>query len=395
MENQNQNLELQTAGGAPPIIPPTNPPRPAYNPLMDNVNDKPYSVSSVSVSQDQIAQGIPEPMYQPQNLGGRENPYKTIREGGSPNMGSSQSQSTPPPINPSLNNIPENDRKEGAKYVAKVVMDMYKQAHVWMNATLPFSQKKLRRLEAEGEIDLNMAIPDGQGNIITPAGYIEDFNNEVKDALQVDPKWERETMPVLERVLAKRGASMTDDQMLMFQFGKDIALKVVQVVGIKKSQNEMIQLLMDLKEQNQNAVSAAPRPKPKNDSKTDNDQTNSPYAYAPETPPPPTPKKPNKVNHDESRFNFETNEAVMQSSVAQMNVPSSGKSRLMQQKAKEKKWKADAEGSNSSYDQALAQRKTGKRGRTKKSTIDYINSVDKDEITDALILSETKKSKED
>lgn len=393
---ENQSLEPVAAGSAPPIIPPTNPPKPSYNPLLDNVNDKPYSVSSVSVSQDQISQGIPEPMYQPQNLGGRENPYKTIREGGSPNTGSGPSQSTPPPINPSLNNIPEADRKEGAKYVAKVVMDLYKQAHVWMNATLPFSEKKLRRLEAEGEIDLNMPIPDGQGNTITPAGYIEEFNDQVKDALQVDPKWEKETTPILERVLAKRGASMTDEQMLMFQFGKDIGVKVFQVVGIKKQQNEMIQLLIDLKNQNGGtSIPSSPRPKAKSDNKSDNDQTTSPYAHAPQTPPPTAPRKPNNVKHDESRYNFETNEAVMQSSVEQMNVPSSGKARLMQQKAKEKKWKSDAEGANSSYDQAIAQRKTGKRGRAKKSTIDYINSVDKDEITDALILSETKTPKED
>lgn len=367
-------------------------PKPSYNPLMDNVNEKPYSVSSVSVGQDQLNQPIAEPTYQPQNLGSRQNPYSIIKDGGVSNGsggGSSSAQATPPPINPSLNNIPESDRKEGAKYVAKVIMDVYKQAHVWINATLPFNEKKLQKLEAEGHIDLNMPIPDGQGNTITPALYVQEFNEQVKDAIQVDPKWEKETTPVLEKVLAKRGAAMTDEQMLLFMFGKDIGVKAFQVIGIKNQQSQLIELLSELKKQG-GASTSGPIKTKKSDAKTQNDQTTSPYAHAPEKPTPPPP--PRNVKADSDRFNFENNEAVMQSTVEQMNVPSSGKQRLMQQKAKEKKWKQDAENAASgvsTYEEAMAQRKSGKRGR-KKSVVDYVKAVDKDEIVDALILSETK-----
>lgn len=393
MDNQQNNSELQVAGaGQPPQPPP--PPKPTYNPLMDNVNDKPYSVNSMSVGQEQMAQAIPEPQYQPQNLGGRENPYKTIREGGNPNMGSgpSNSQAGPPPINPSMNNIPEEDRKEGAKYVAKVIMDVYKQAHVWGNAALPINEKKLQKLEAEGKIDLSMELPDGNGGTTTPSMYIQEFNEQVKDALQVDPKWEKETMPILEKVLAKRGAAMTDEQMLMFQFGKDIGIKALQVIGIKKQQSQMIDLWIEYKTQYGSDAPPSPRPR-RNDRKANDDTTTSPYAHVPETPTPPPP--PRSMKQDTTRFNFENNEAVMQSSVSDMKVPSSGKARLMQQKAKEKKWKQDAENAGaapSSYEQAMAQRKTGKRGR-KKSVVDYVNAVDKEEIVDALILSETKNEK--
>jgi len=391
MDNQQVQQDLEVI----PIQqePQQQAPKPAFNPLMDNVNEKPYTVSSVNVSQEQMAQAIPEPSYRPQNVGGRENPYRTILEGGSPNASSGSSQQqAPPPINPTLNNIPEGDRKEGAKYVAKVIMDVYKQGHVWANAALPFNQGKLQLLESEGEIDLSIPLPDGQGNTVTPADYIQEFNDQVKDALVVDPKWEKETLPILERVLAKRGASMTDEQMLLFQFGKDIGIKAIQVIGIKKQQKDMLNLWMSLKKEGYGSA-ATPKPRPrKNDSKSDNDQTTSPYAYAPSDP---TPPKAPKVNADESRFNFETNEAVMASTVEQMKVPSSGKQRLMQQKSKEKKWKQDAQNAGSemsSYDKAMAQRKTGKRGR-KKSVIDYVNSVDKDEIVDALVLSETKNDK--
>ena len=54
-------------------------PKPSYNPLMDNVNEKPYSSQGITASNEQLTYAIPEPMYQPQSVGGRENPYKTIQ----------------------------------------------------------------------------------------------------------------------------------------------------------------------------------------------------------------------------------------------------------------------------------------------------------------------------
>lgn len=356
-------------------------PKPSYNPLMDNVNDKPYSVQSVNVAPEQMNTYIPEPIYQPQAVGGRENPYQKIKEqsGTATSSGSGSSANNPPPINPSVSQLPEGERKEGAKYVAKVVLDVYEQLHVWVNASLPISQKKLRRLENEGQIDLSMQVNDGHGNIVPAGAIIDEFNNEVKDSFSVDPKWRKETTPILEEVLAKRGATMTPEQMLMFQFGKDIGMKALQFVQIKKQQSEIIQLLKDIKD-SQGGGSYTPPPPP-SDVKTNNDITEQPYAYAPS----------NEPIVDNSNFNFETNETVMASTVQQMKVPSTGKARVIAQREKEKKWKRDAEQSESPlpYEKAMEQRKTGKRGR-KKSVSDYVKNVNKDDIVDALILSETK-----
>jgi hypothetical protein len=123
------------------------------------------------------------------------------------------------------------------------------------------------------------------------------------------------------------------------------------------------------------------KPKPKSDTKTYNDTTTQPYAYAP------TPN----VDIDAADFNFQTNETVMSASVQQMNIPKTGKDRVIEQRAKEKKWKQDSEQVEKpkSYQEAMAQRKTGKRGR-KKTISDYVKGVDKEAIVDSLILTETK-----
>jgi hypothetical protein len=74
-----------------------------------------------------------------------------------------------------------------------------------------------------------------------------------------------------------------------------------------------------------------------------------------------------------------------------MSVPKTGKDRLMAQMKKEKKWQTDSQqgSSGTSYQEAMSQRKTGKRGK-KKTISDYVKGVDKQEITDALILNEKK-----
>jgi hypothetical protein len=347
---------------------------------MDVVSEKPYSVQNVAVDQNQLSSGIPEPTYQPQSIGGRQNPYKTIRDGGSMmGAGADDSDKKSSSVNPSMNEVPDAEKKEGAKHLAKLIVDGYEQMHGFANMGLQFNQRKLRRLESEGEIDLSIPIPDGYGNTVTAGNFIEEFNDQSKDTLTVSTQFKKEVTPILERVLAKRGAGLTDEQMLMYIFGKDIAVKGVLFYQMKGQMSDMIEII---KEQTQaykdgNGI----KPKPKNDNKTYNDKTTQSYAYAP------TPS----VDTDASDFNFQMNETVMSATVQQMEVPKTGKERIIEQRAKEKKWKQDSENVSkpSSYQEAMAQRKTGKRGR-KKTISDYVNGVDKEAVVESIILTETK-----
>jgi hypothetical protein len=371
MENQNNLNSIDTQQQTP---------KPAYNPLMDVVSEKPYSVQNVAVDQNQLSSAIPEPTYQPQSIGGRQNPYKTIRDGGSMmGAGADDSDKKSSSVNPSMNEVPDAEKKEGAKHLAKLIVDGYEQMHGFANMGLQFNQRKLRRLESEGEIDLSIPIPDGYGNTVTAGNFIEEFNDQSKDTLTVSTQFKKEVTPILERVLAKRGAGLTDEQMLMYIFGKDIAVKGVLFYQMKGQMSDMIEII---KEQTQaykdgNGI----KPKPKNDNKTYNDKTTQSYAYAP------TPS----VDTDASDFNFQMNETVMSATVQQMEVPKTGKERIIEQRAKEKKWKQDSENVSkpSSYQEAMAQRKTGKRGR-KKTISDYVNGVDKEAVVESIILTETK-----
>jgi hypothetical protein len=75
--------------------------------------------------------------------------------------------------------------------------------------------------------------------------FFKEYNNQVEGILKVSDEFKEEVTPVLERVLAKRGVGMTDEQLLMFMFGKDIAAKSMMFFQQKQQLNFMIQSIKE------------------------------------------------------------------------------------------------------------------------------------------------------
>ena len=397
MENQEQNNQQTTQ------------PQKTYNPFIANVNEKPYSQMNVETDPSKLATPIPEPTFQGNTVKSGEDAYSMLNGdfgigagSNAPNGGKAQSA----PFNPAMNNVPDADRQMGAEHLAKMMIDGYEQLHVFANKALQIPERKLRKMVAEGEIDLSVPIPYAYGQTITAGEFIMDFNEQNKDTLTVTKEFKKEVTPVLKRVLEKRGAGLTDEQMLMYMFGKDIAVKGVIVSQIRGTMKDMLEIIKEhtvaLRENGHMATGTpvSPRqepPKP-NKGKSDNGD---------DTPPAPVTPRPTRsvvVKEDDAEnmvfnesFNFDTNEVVVESRVLQKhNVPESGKARLMQQKKRDAEIKAAmsrAEGSGvhsnrPSYKDALAKRKSGKRGGKKPS--DYIAQVDEAEIAEAIVLNESK-----
>ena len=374
-ENQQQTQQAAT-------------PTRSYNPFIDVVNEKPYTQMNVSVGQQQMASPIPEPAFQSNTVSSNENAYNMLNSdfgsmggGGGKPMGNT--------INPSMNDLPDADKKMGAEHMAKLIVDGYEQLHQFANKGLQISERKLRKMVAEGEIDLSVQIPYDYGKTITAGEFVQDFNEQNKDTLSVSKEFKKEVTPVLTRVLAKRGAGVTDEQYLMYLFGKDILVKGVIFTQIRGTMTDMLGVIKEYTEavKQGNPVPAQGQPK----------------ESSPKPPPPPPPQQtyrpqPDPVPpYDSDDFNFRNNETVVESTVyAQKHVvPESGKARLMAQKKRDREIEqamarakaAENSANKSSYVDALNKKKTGKRGRKPK---DYIIPVDEEQIAEAIILSETK-----
>jgi hypothetical protein len=353
-------------------------PSPAnYNPFLEQVTERPYSTVNVGVTQEQLKGAIPEPVYSPFSVDSNENPYNMLGGDSQPSGGGQKRESAP--FNPMMNDVSDGDKKMGAQHMAKLLVDGYEQLHVFGNKALQVPERKIRKLEKEGLIDLSIPIPYEYGKTITAGEFLQDYNEQNKDALTVSREFKKEVTPVLTRVLEKRGAGLTDEQYLGFLVGKDLVVKLVIVAQLRSTMNDMINVIKDYTEATRAGNGVPPQPQA---------PTPQPTAPQPQAPQP----QYQEPSHSAPDFNFQDNEVVVNSTVQQMQVPSTGKARVIAQIQKEKKWKNDSDksGGGSSYEQAMKERKnSGKRGR--KKAADYVNEVkmDEEQIAEAIVLNET------
>ena len=221
-----------------------------FNPLDEAVNEKTYSRPNVNTSGSEFTKPIEEPRYAPPPMEKKklydDDPKKKERE----------------PINPELRDLPKKDKEMAASQMAKMIIQGYSWMHDLANKGLMISEKKLNKLQEEGEINLQAMIDYEFGKKMRAGEFFTEWNTQIqKDGgvLQVSNEFKEEVTPVLERVLAKRGIGMTDEQLLMFMFGKDIAAKGLIFFQMKTQMNYMIQ---SIKEATVNQYRPAPPPPP-------------------------------------------------------------------------------------------------------------------------------------
>jgi hypothetical protein len=201
------------------------------NPLDEAVNEKAYSRPNFNATTEDLNKPIEEPRFAPPPIQKptveREDPRK--RE----------------PVNPEFSGLPKKDKEMAASHMAKLILQGYEWMHDLGNKGLKVSEKKLNKLQAEGEMNLNAMIDYDYGKKMRAGDFFKEYNQQVEGILKVSDEFKEEVTPVLERVLAKRGVGMTDEQLLMFMFGKDIAAKSMMFFQQKQQLNFMIQSIKE------------------------------------------------------------------------------------------------------------------------------------------------------
>jgi hypothetical protein len=212
-----------------------------YNPLDESVNEKPYSQPNFSANSQSLNSPIPEPSYAPPPIG-KEDAYKEINKENSGKSGNSGEKEA---INPALNEVSSEEKKMAATHLANIIIDGYSQANSAVGHFAKFPEKKVNELVAEGEINLDAPITYDYGTTITGKDFIKTYNDSVKDVFVVSEDFKKEVKPVLIRVLEKRGAGLSDEQFLIYAFGKDMSIKGVQFYQLRSQVNTMIETMRD------------------------------------------------------------------------------------------------------------------------------------------------------
>lgn len=206
-----------------------------FNPLDEPVNEKSYSRPNVTMRPEDMNNPIPEPTFTP----------PPIQADAPPPPGPPKPPH--PPINPAMQDVSKKDKSLAAGYTATAIVDGYEFLHTLANQhLLTFSERKMKKRYANGDIDPRIQLQyDASGQTISVEEYIAEFNRSSGTTLTVSQEFKDEVTPILQRVLEKKGAVLTDEQLLIWVFGKDITVKAIMILGVKAQMREMVSMLKE------------------------------------------------------------------------------------------------------------------------------------------------------
>ena len=152
--------------------------------------------------------------------------------------------------NPAMEELSGKEKKESASQLVTTILDAYKMSHQLFVKVASINKNKVTEKVMSGDIDINLSVPVSEdGTSVNAVEYADVYNEQVEELLGYDPEFDDKVRPAMERVFAKKGWGMTDEQFLMVAFGKDIATKGIQMLALRKQGNQMIEQFAKLSKQ--------------------------------------------------------------------------------------------------------------------------------------------------
>jgi len=153
--------------------------------------------------------------------------------------------------NPAMNDLDNKDKKIACESLVDTFLDAYEQAHRYAQYVVKVDEETLMQKQSQGKLDLSMQIPVTEtGDTMSVAEFVAQYNEQSANALQYDKDFGYKVRPAMIRVFMKRGWGMTDEQFLLYMFGKDIAIKVGIMFQLKKTINGTLETLEKMHKRN-------------------------------------------------------------------------------------------------------------------------------------------------
>lgn len=201
-----------------------------YNPLGQNVEEKEYTKANIKVTGN--IPDISEPVFAPPTLEELD-----LTEG------EEQEQEDAVFGQQNLNDLPPKEKKEANAQLVELVLQGYGALHTFGQKFATISDQKLYEKQAKGEIDLRMNIPISETQSVGVVDFVDSYNKEIAETLSVDEEFKESVRPVMERIAAKKGYGLSDEQFLLVMFGKDIIAKTAGVFSLKKQLDKTLEIV--------------------------------------------------------------------------------------------------------------------------------------------------------
>jgi len=203
-----------------------------YNPFAESVVERDYSTPKTASG---IVEEIDEPSFVPPSYEDIVSEREQLSEE------SFQQENPFENPNPAMNDLSDKDKRQACESLVDTCLDAYEQLHKYAQMVVKVDEEELMRKDAEGKIDLSMEVPVTEnGDTMSVGEFIGQFNQQSTDALKYNKEFGYKVRPAMIRVFMKRGWGMTDEQYLLYMFGKDIAVKVSIMYQLKKTINNTI-----------------------------------------------------------------------------------------------------------------------------------------------------------
>lgn len=214
-----------------------------YNPLADNVVEREYATPKTA---EGLTDDIPEPSFE-QDLS-----FEDLM-----NTPSAEEEEEANPFdnpNPALNDLPPQEKQIACESMVDTVLDTYAGLHKVVSNFAKFPEDKLNQLILNDEIDGTMRMPLESGGDVSLTEFVQSYNEQAEEVLSYNREFGMKVRPAMVRVFMKKGWGMTDEQYLIFMFGKDILSKTTQFIGLKKSINSTMNLLKEIHEESKQGI---------------------------------------------------------------------------------------------------------------------------------------------
>ena len=206
-----------------------------YNPFAENVVERDYATPKLA---DGVIEEIEEPTFVPPTYEDLISERATETE---------EENREPSPFdnpNPAMNDLDAKDKAIATESLVDSVLDAYEQAHRLGQYIVRVDEDTLMQKQAEGKLDLSTQIPVSEdGQTMSVGEFIEQYNQQGAEAIKYDKEFGDKVKPAMMRVFMKKGWGMTDEQFLLYHFGRDIATKVGIVYSMKKTINTTLSML--------------------------------------------------------------------------------------------------------------------------------------------------------
>lgn len=231
-----------------------------FNPLSDTAIERDYATPKI---QEGLVVDLEEPSFHQKTFDQikKEQTAPPMGGGGAP-VGSSSDPLMNP--NPAMNQLDDAERRLASEQMVDAVLDTYDTVCTLGSAVGKIKEETVNELIASGQIDRNRRIPvDEYGNSVSVMEFIQGYNEQVTQAVAPDPNFRKKVRPPMIRVFSKRGWGMTDEQFLLFAFGKDISVKAITLFSMKKGVNDILKRLVEENAPNYSAsINTPPPPRP-------------------------------------------------------------------------------------------------------------------------------------